>query len=154
MNYELFFPLHFPAFASIIILMSSRYTAYPQYQPPLTKMHPLVPRHLLPINLLKICGHLRCRIVKTIHPCIVLTVSFGSSRNITSDINQRHPCRFCNKCSTYQSGQGCPWFHTTASVYYGIKVTRRSFQVRADDLSTAAVQAPFFRFGEYALWLN
>ena len=35
--------------------MPSRHTAYPQYQPPLAKMHPLVPRHLLPINLLKIC---------------------------------------------------------------------------------------------------
>ena len=35
--------------------MPSRHTAYPQYQPPLAEMHPLVPRHLLPINLLKIC---------------------------------------------------------------------------------------------------
>ena len=35
--------------------MPSRHTAYPQYQQPLAKMHPLVPRHLLPINLLKIC---------------------------------------------------------------------------------------------------
>ena len=35
--------------------MPSRHTAYPQYQQPLAKMHPLVPRYLLPINLLKIC---------------------------------------------------------------------------------------------------
>ena len=36
--------------------------------------------------LLKYTAHLRCRIVKTIHPCIVLTVSFGYCRNITSDV--------------------------------------------------------------------
>ena len=35
--------------------MLSRNTAYPQYQPPLAKMHPLVPGQLLPISLLKIC---------------------------------------------------------------------------------------------------
>ena len=84
MNYELFFPLHFPAFASIIILMSSRYTAYPQYQPPLTKMHPLVPRHLLPINLLKICEadarsaqKTPAGTVNNIRPCTLFTYTFA-----------------------------------------------------------------------------
>ena len=41
-------------------------------------------------------GRLRCRIVKTIHPCIVLTVSFGSSRNIVSLT-------------------GCQWFQTVTN---------------------------------------
>ena len=41
-------------------------------------------------------AHLRCRIVKTIRPCTVLTASFTLTRNIASRT-------------------GCQWFHTASS---------------------------------------
>ena len=36
---------------------------------------------------------------------------FRHRRNIAAAWNYRHPWRFCNKASTYQTCQGCPWFH-------------------------------------------
>ena len=48
MNY--FFPLHYLIFSPIIITMPSRHTAYPQYQPSLTKA-----QNILSVSLLKIC---------------------------------------------------------------------------------------------------
>ena len=79
-----FFPLHYLIFSPIIITMPSRHTAYPQYQPSLAKMHPLVPRHLLPINLLKICEadarsaqKTPAGTVNNIRPCTLFTYTFA-----------------------------------------------------------------------------
>ena len=55
MNYELFFPLHYLIFSPIIITMPSRYTAYPQYQPPLTKAQTPA-QNILSVSLLQIGG--------------------------------------------------------------------------------------------------
>ena len=77
-------PLHYLIFSPIIITMPSRHTAYPQSKPPLAKMHPLVPRHLLPINLLKICGvdarsaqKTPAGTVNNIRPCTLFTYTFA-----------------------------------------------------------------------------
>ena len=79
MNYELFFPLHYLIFSPIIITMPSRHTAYPQYQPSLTKA-----QNILSVSLLQIGGidarsaqKTPAGTVNNIRPCTLFTYTFA-----------------------------------------------------------------------------
>ena len=76
-------PLHYLIFSPIIITMPSRHTAYPQYQPPLTKAQTPA-QNILSVSLLQIGGidarsaqKTPAGTVNNIRPCTLFTYTFA-----------------------------------------------------------------------------